>query len=623
MRIYYFLFLLIGIPVLLSAQHPAMRSMRAALKEKVKITDLQSWFEAQQSRGAVEDSLAWTNVETRSSTFGELRIGNTQKPESEIHAAIDPADSNRMMVAVMRHDPFVSSPLSFSFYGTENFGQNWFQSPFRGTDTGNSAVAGGGDPVLVYDSNGKVHLVWLLLTFNGSTQNGKVGFYYASTENQGLNWSQAPNNPRIFGNLIVPAGSNDIVATDKFVDKPWLAIDQTSGIFRDQLYMIYYELQLMPDTVPTIQCARKSRTGTNFGTSTVQVNSQQYVDLQFSSVDIDDAGVVHVSFFATLDGTHYALYHASSSNGGTSFDPETKIADVGFPAPTTLGSFPSSIEGIDRLYPCPHIQVDNSESPFNGYLYATWTAQGVGQGNNTEGFDIYFSRSTDGGNSWSYPAIVNNDMDSKTHQFYSSIDVTPKGIIVLSWYDRRDDPNNLDTHYYMAYSADGGVTFEDQFVVSGQSSDFSKIGNTNEDFGIGEYTQIISSPGHAIPFWADGRGNNGEVKVYTGFVPLDAKAMVGMDRWSSLSDILEVFEVFPNPTVDKLAIDWTMTATEDVGLSLLDMQGKEVRKIQFGRMKAGEHQYTLDLQSLAAGTYVLLLEAGEAMAGRRILLEKQ
>lgn len=619
MRYLYSFLCLLFLPSLLFAQHPALRSMKAALKEKIKVGDIASWLESLPKTDTVTSHDEGTShYAARRSTFGEARIGNTQKPESEIHAAIDPKDSSRMMVAVMRHDPFATSPLSFSFYSTDNFGQTWFQSPFRANETGNDDIAGGGDPVVVYDSNGKAHVVWLLLTFSGLSQSGKVGLYYASTDDQGLSWTQGVNNPKIYGNLVVPQGSNEITATDKFVDKPWLAIDPGNGPFRDQLYAVYHELQLSPDTVPTIQCARKSRTGTNFSSNSVQVHSQSYVDMQFSSVDVDMDGIVHVSFLASKDGSNYDLYHAKSINGGSSFEPETKIARLAFPAPSAAGSFPSNIEGVDRLYPCPHIRVDKSDGPFRGYLYATWTARGTGQGSMSNGYDIYFARSTDGGQNWSFPAKVNDDMNGDRHQFYSSIEVSPKGIVMLTWYDRREDANNQDTHYYLAYSSDGGVSFDDQFAVSSQSSDFSKIGDTNEGFGIGEYTQLISSPGHAIPFWADGRRNNGEVKVYTGMVPIDAEATVGLDRWQSLSDGIQGFDLYPNPVSDVLTISWAMTSREQVSLSLIDVQGREVIKKDIGQLPPGEHSQQMNLKSLSSGMYMLRLEAGEASIGKRL-----
>ena len=99
-------------------------------------------------------------------------------PESEIHAAINPTDSNNLVVSAMH----VASGLVFPIYYTKDFGQTWKQSTFHPFPYDSRAtIAGGGDPVLVYDANGKLYLSWVdLYLLSGSRNNAYEGMYWAS-----------------------------------------------------------------------------------------------------------------------------------------------------------------------------------------------------------------------------------------------------------------------------------------------------------------------------------------------------------------------------------------------------------------------------------------------------------
>ncbi|MEL6843916.1 MAG: sialidase family protein, partial [Bacteroidota bacterium] len=303
-----------------------------------------------------------------------------------------------------------------------------------------------------------------------------------------------------------------------------MAVDRTNGPSRDNLYMAYFEFQVSPDTLASIRCFSKRRTQANFVGSSVQVNTLPFVDLQFTSMSVDQVGDLHISFWGSLDNENYTLYHARSDDEGASFYPETKIAEIAFPPIDSTTGFPASnIVGVTRLYPCPHLAADASNGPFAGNLYAIWTARGV-DSMLTEGFDIYFSRSTDGGQNWEVPRILNDDADPETHQFFSSLYVNEQGVLIASWYDRRADPANVETDYYWTYSMDGGQTFASQNAITSQRSDFAQIGSQNGGFGVGEYTQVIATDGYAIPVWADGRSNDGSVSIYAAWAPLSGPA---------------------------------------------------------------------------------------------------
>jgi hypothetical protein len=146
--------------------------------------------------------------------------------------------------------------------------------------------------------------------------------------------------------------------------------------------------------------------------------------------------------------------------------------------------------------------VDSSDqSPYRGNLYAAY-----GDGSR-DGGDVFFRRSTDGGNTWSAPIIVNDDpfpgpyCSGRTPQYLSNVNVAPNGRIDVVWYDRRNDPfaadcnadAGTDPHYadlYYAYSIDGGRTFSANIRLSNQST-----------YSAGDYIWVASGNDRAMPWW--------------------------------------------------------------------------------------------------------------------------
>ncbi len=98
----------------------------------------------------------------------------------------------------------------------------------------------------------------------------------------------------------------------------------------------------------------------------------------------------------------------------------------------------------------------------HGVIYVSYT-QGLAKPMTG---DIRFSRSTDGGKSFSAPVTVNDNRDIISHRF-DSMEVTGKGRVYIAWLDKRDqgaaekrgDKYNGSALYY-AVSDDGGKTFQ-------------------------------------------------------------------------------------------------------------------------------------------------------------------
>lgn len=538
-----------------------------------------------------------TEVSTREDNVAITTTAD--KPESEIHAAINPLDSNNLIVAGMQYGEGLLFPeLSFPVYYSKDFGQTWKQSNFNGVNQlGLALVLGGGDPVIAFDDKGVAYLSWLTFTVD-LTFSIDITLRWAVSTDGGATWEEQDD---VIDNGVVLDLQNP---DSRFVDKQWMATDLHSQ-YKGNLYIAYAEINLQ-DTTYNILVKRKQAGKSTLDTTVIDITPGEIVFAQFSSIDVDRQGRVHVMFTgATVLDTAFALYHSLSIDGGKTFATPKKISELTiecFP-PDTSATCP--MVGIDpnRVYPCPHLRVDRSGGTHDGNLYAVWTADGTST-KATAGWDIYYSRSTDHGATWSVAKKLNQDGNASTYQFYPSLAVNEAGTLIVGWYDRRDDPANVSTQYYLTQSTDGGVTFVADYPVTSAPSDFAQIGLLNSNFGIGEYTQVCATRGYAIPFWADGRTNDGNIEIYFAIIDL-AGTTVGINPLVSISQDFQAKAPSPNPLNETSQLAITLQKPTTIHLELWSLDGKLYRQTDFGTLPAGDHVLPINSNQLPTGIAML------------------
>jgi hypothetical protein len=128
--------------------------------------------------------------------------------------------------------------------------------------------------------------------------------------------------------------------------------------------------------------------------------------------------------------------------------------------------------------------------------------------------DVFFTQSNDGGTTWSAPVKLNDDTTTRD-QFMPAIAVTPDGShLMVSWYDRRNDPNNSMIDRYGVIGSISGttvsfganfkindVTFppanhQDPFIVSDYMGDYDQIAATNANFYTTWGDNRLADPAH-------------------------------------------------------------------------------------------------------------------------------
>jgi hypothetical protein len=173
-----------------------------------------------------------------------------------------------------------------------------------------------------------------------------------------------------------------------------------------------------------------------------------------ATATFDSKGVLWVTW--VNDGT---IYVQSSPDKGITFTVPVKVNAVAEQVAT---------KGESR----PKIKIDN-----NGTVYLTWDLT-LDKQRSTY---IRFSRSTDGGQHFSEPVTVNDNLEVIRHRF-NSLAIGKNGEIFIAWLDARDlEPAKKagkefkGLSLYYTWSADGGKHFHPGKSVADQACECCRI----------------------------------------------------------------------------------------------------------------------------------------------------
>lgn len=196
-------------------------------------------------------------------------------------------------------------------------------------------------------------------------------------------------------------------------------------------------------------------------------------------------------------GIEHGVGFCLSTDGGKTFSEPRIIQRYNIFGITRLlegQGWRHSVKEKVRAETYPSIVCDLTNGPRQGWLYLTWAGDNIP--------NIYFSRSTDKGLSWSQPKIIHSD--TTNDQFWQWISLDPKnGDIAVMYFDSRNDPNNMLVETYVSYSSDGGDTWIDR-KVSDVGGDLRNNPFRGNSFA-GDYSGNAFYNGMIYPSWIDMR----------------------------------------------------------------------------------------------------------------------
>lgn len=379
--------------------------------------------------------------------------------------------------------------FAFDGYSVSNDGGNTFTHKRIPTPTGGSNL---GDGVVSFGPNGELYYATLARVPGTGTGTKSIIGVAKSTDN-GATFSQPVDASTIASN------NND------FQDKEWVAVDRNpSSPNKGNVYVSWTDFRSPSSNGNFISLARSTNGGGSFGAPVVVSPQDGTQSVQGSMPVVAPNGDLYVVF----RDTHSAIGGmgiVKSTDGGVTFSAEISVAHLSALSTITGG-------GGVRTNSFPNAAVDSS-----GNLYVVFGAFTTGQ--TLDRGDVYGTRSTDGGVTFSTPVKINDDT-TNTSQILPSVAVASDGTIGVKWWDRRNDPiNDSLTDVYMATSTNGGASFRKNFRVTNHNWTFAPIEIGFASGYHGDYDGIAADGANFYLSWSDER--NGEADAFFAQEPVN------------------------------------------------------------------------------------------------------
>lgn len=434
-----------------------------------------------------------------------IELENDPLPtQNESSIAVNPLRPNNLIGSAV---DYRGSSSTWAYY-SHNSGQTWANVLLG---TARPGWTSSNDPSVCFDHRGVGYLCYGGFKREGNVQFGENGIFVSTTLDGGVTW------PMKHIAVIIHTGKQ--TADSAFEDKYYIHADTAAtSPHRGDLY-IPWKRVINRDSSTQIVIVRSTDQGATWsrpvnvsdrfpGTSEATTFGQSF-PLARTAPD----GSVHLIWNS---GTESALRYARSTDAGATWTvPRIIQTYKPFGIKSTInGQTNSRVKTVVRAECYPTLTIDNTRGLRNGWLYLSWAADNYP--------NVYFSRSTDNGASWSPARIVHSD--TTNDQFWSWITLDPRsGELAIMYSDSRDDSANILVNTYVSWSSDGGTTWIDRRVGDG-INDLRRNPFQGNTFA-GDYSGCDFYDGVIYPSWVDMRNtyvNPADNDVFTSIVNVRA-----------------------------------------------------------------------------------------------------
>jgi hypothetical protein len=319
------------------------------------------------------------------------------------------------------------------------------------------------DPVLDVDSSGGFYY--------DSLDGSLTGVQVFTSPDQGESW--AGPNPAFGG------------------DKNWFVVDRSGGPTDGNIYetwSVYFGC-----------CGSNAFTRSTDGSLSWSSPSLIAGTPVFGTMAVAADGTLYV---AGADPNNYSNVRVARTANPGAGTPTFSLSNIDLGGSVTLSTGPNPGGLLGQV----DVDVDRSNGPHAGNVYVLCSVDPPG----SDPMDVMFSRSVDGGASWS-PAVRLNDDPSGSGrwQWFGTLSVAPNGRLDVIWNDSRNSGQGRLSELFYTSSSDGGATWAANQQLSPVFD--SHLGWPNQN-KLGDYYDMRSDLVGADLAWA--ATFNGEQDVY-------------------------------------------------------------------------------------------------------------
>jgi hypothetical protein len=280
------------------------------------------------------------------------------------------------------------------------------------------------DPNVDFDTQGRVYQV--VLPFNAFWDasrlhpDGEIDVSFS--DDLGRHWVKGNG-----GQALEPPNNASARQVGHVEDKQWIAVNHIPGnVNQDHVYAAW---SVFNGKSTKVRMAVSRDRGLTFGKAvTISPPAEVGAATTFVYPAIDAAGTLYVALvsFPPAGGPN-TIFVTSSTDDGQTFAPFVAVAT---PSLIPTAGLPNTRfrDGITESF---------AASPTHpGHLYLAYEDWDTTLGQ----MDVKFTQSTDGGDTWSAPVKVNDNVDAPgvpTDQFQPAVAAGPGGAVAVEFYDRR------------------------------------------------------------------------------------------------------------------------------------------------------------------------------------------
>jgi hypothetical protein len=408
-------------------------------------------------------------------------VPRTLGMQSEVMITRHPSNHNIIFGSANTTRGLSGSPFSVGWYVSTNGGSTWF-----GGDTIRNSSGLGlfnyGEPAPVIDKDG-VFIESFLRT------NGSVGASYST--NNGVNWANIVAIPGATTSSDKNfSGTND-VSTSAYYGRSYTAYTEFAGTYINRILGSY-----------------TTNSGASW-TSVTPISPPPSSNHFHQGCDIKcgpngDLYVVWANSVLTSPFTEDSIGFAKSTNGGVNWVVSRNNAF------NVNGNRTSNIMNNIRTNGFPRIDIDRTCGPRQGWIYVVVGEKNPGVAGDISDVTLY-SSSNDGVD-WSNGVRVNQDaFGNGKKQYLGAVRVDESGGVNVLYYDSRNIPTNDSVEVWLSRSTDGGNTWTDFKVGNKFKHGPTGLPNVSTQYA-GDFIGITSTfqSGNPVngnqriwPFWHD------------------------------------------------------------------------------------------------------------------------